>query len=157
MPVKSTSALVSNKLYTLGESVVMPYHNDVGIVREFATLFYNIRHIEGRWWLEMLEGFQWNGANRYPDYDFILLPSAKHDVNCWLIEHGIIPQESNDLIDLELKLDVQQSKTKIPFTKGGFIPRKMRGWIIGRATNLHNAKKKEGVIEHQFMYRRIEL
>lgn len=33
--------------------------------------------------LTLKQGFAWNGANAYPDYDWIMVPSAIHDAMLW--------------------------------------------------------------------------
>ena len=153
----SKTALISRKLYTLGEDVWMPYSIDLQFTEEFRQKdgWYELLCIKDVWWLHLVKGFQWNGANSYPDWDFIKIPSARHDVNIWLIEHGVIPESMNNRVDIQLQEDVAASKTPIPFLQGGFLPRGIRARIIKRATHLHNARRKDGIIEHQLIYRRV--
>jgi len=157
MPTKTETALISRKLYTLGKEVWLPYTVDLGFRSEFRQKdgWYELIYYKGVWWLHLAKGFQWNGANFYPDWDFILIPSARHDVGHWLIEHGIISPWENNGIDQQLKEDLINSNTPIPFLAGGWIPKRVRAHIIGRATNLSNTDRRKGLIEHQSMFREI--
>lgn len=155
----SDSALISKKLYSLGADVWIPYHQNLSDAVEFTQKdgWYALRCIKGKWWLFLRKGFRWNGANCYPDWDFILIPSAKHDVGHWLIEHGAFPESYNNLIDKELQLDIKYSKTPVPFIQGGWIPKPIRAKYIQRATNIANSTRRPSVLEDQFKYRRVSL
>lgn len=160
MPEASTKALISRKLYTLGSDVYLPYTVDIGFRGPFRHKegWYELyQEADGTWWLHLAKGFQWNGANFYPDWDFIKIPSARHDVNHWLIERGVISPWENAAIDKQLEDDINNSKTPIGIFEGGLIPKVIRSWLIRRATNLCNSARKEGLIEHQSMFKEIQL
>lgn len=90
----------------------------------------------------------WDGATHYPDWKFMMMPSAKHDVLHWLIMHGIIPEGMNNMIDKELEDSILQSYTPIPWNEGGLIPKKVRARMIRRATNTANEKRNLEGQEH---------
>ena len=149
--IASTEIVYGDKLYTLTEHLWYKFHNDLGFTRPFKQKdgwYELLQDDNGDWWLHLFPAFQWNGANLYPDYKFMMMPSAIHDTDHWLIMHGIIPEENNNLIDKELEDSILFSKTKIPFKDGGWIPKKARARIIRRATNTANEKRNLAGQEH---------
>lgn len=58
-------------------------------------------------------GCGYDGPTKFPDVDWMMLPSLVHDILHWLIDIGIIPESCNHLIDEELGaiIAVQQPKS----------------------------------------------
>lgn len=91
------------------------------------------------WWISKSEhkigafaGCAWNGADFFPDFDWILEGSLCHDILHWSIAIGIIPEYQNDLIDSELESVIcRYGDKRIP----GWLLR-FRGWYVKKATNL---------------------
>ena len=86
------------------------------------------------------EGFAWDGATMFPDFDWILEASLWHDVLHLLIAQGIIPTSENNKIDEELarairKLGGDESRGRV-----ADILLKIRSGYVFRATNLVHQK-----------------
>lgn len=88
-------------------------------------------------WLLIFKGFAWDGATKFPDFDWIKTPSLIHDALHNAIALGIIPESQNDLIDKELELAIGANKGKRWLLN-------FRGWYVRKATNTVN-EKAEGL------------
>ena len=73
-------------------------------------------------YLTLKAGFAWNGANAFPDHDWVIVPSAIHDAMLWW-RHYYWPDKSEDefeeLRDREMKRAVDRwfadmCKARIP-------------------------------------------
>ena len=53
--------------------------------------------------LTLKQGFAWNGANAFPDRDWIMVPSAIHDAMLWWRHYYWMENEHEGLKDRELK------------------------------------------------------
>lgn len=80
--------------------------------------------------LTLRVGYAWNGADFFPDFNWIKTPSAGHDALLQAIAHGVIPEGENDLVDKEFSLWVASTPSK---WRGLF---KLRGWYTRKGTNL---------------------
>lgn len=121
-PSNSDEMVVSPKVYVLGDDLYHRLYNDLGILEPFKQRdgwYYVFQDGAGHWWLYLRKGFRHNGADWFPDYDFMLFPSAIHDVCLWLIDWGIIPEENNDLVDRELYDCIIHTDVPMPWFKGG--------------------------------------
>ena len=87
------------------------YHPDgwYGVFRGMDRCWYVIAYI----------GCAWDGATKYPDFLWMMVPSLVHDILHWLIKRGIIGERFNDLIDMELEYAVVHGKQPIPLRQGG--------------------------------------
>lgn len=96
-----------------------------------------VKDSEGHWYIIAYIGCAWDGATKYPDFLWMMVPSLVHDILHWLIKRGIIAEIYNDVIDMELELAVINGKEPIPWHQGGNSKtvRKIRARIIRRATN----------------------
>ena len=147
IPTKSTVIVYSPKLHIMRRAVYHKFHNDLGIRFPFEQRdgWYKVfQDDNGDWWLYLKPGFQWNGADMFPDYEYMLYPSAVHDVCLWLIDWAVIPEAMNNTVDKELADCIIHSVTPMPWFKGGSSKtlRKVEAWKIKRAT--HIAKTKAG-------------
>lgn len=153
--VASTEIIFGPKVHVLSQDVWHKFHNNLGIIAPFRQKdgWYEILQDDtGAWWLYMRKGFMWNGADCYPDYDFMIFPSAVHDVGLWLIDHGIIPERNNNLVDKELEDCILHSEAAMPWFLGGSnqCARKFQARKIRRATNIARTKQGEhGTLEYQ--------
>ncbi len=89
-------------------------------------------------WLLIFEVYAWDGATKFPDFDWIKTPSAIHDALHNAIAAGAIPESENDLIDKELELAIRGNPAA-RWTKQLLV--KLRGWYVRKATNTVNEKK----------------
>ncbi len=79
------------------------------------TILHDYR---GAWWsllkgprvLVLEPGYAWDGATWFPDFDWVLTPSAGHDALHQAIALGVIPESENHLIDEELGLWIAGNK-----------------------------------------------
>lgn len=155
MPTRSTSISYGPKVHVLKHDVYHKFHNDLGICKPYEQKdgWYKVFQDEnGDWWLFMRKGFMHNGADCYPDYDFMIFPSAVHDVALWLIDHGIIPEAMNNMVDKELGDCIVHSREPMPWFMGGTNPhaRKLQAWKIRRGTNLAVTRRGErSALEYQ--------
>jgi len=85
-------------------------------------------------WLLIFAGFAWDGATKFPDFDWIKTPSLIHDALHNAIALGVIPEHQNDLIDKELELAINGNIGKKWMLK-------FRGWYVRTATGTANEKK----------------
>lgn len=109
----------------------------------FSTPYFAIT-ADGKWLL-MFENYAWDGATKFPDFDWIKTPSAIHDALHEAIRLGCIPESDNDLIDEELNLAIcgnyATRKSKIALLK-------LRGWYVKKATG--TVDEKAGVLERVY-------
>lgn len=87
-------------------------------------------------------GCAWDGATWFPDTDWIMEGSLGHDILCWLIEKGIIPEEENDLIDKELEVIIQE-RAPVPKwlqNRWGLYLLQFRAWYVRKGTHLANSR-----------------
>ena len=153
--IQSTEIVYGPKVHVLAQELWHRFHNNLGITQPFQQKdgWYEVlRDDSDRWWLHLARGFQWNGADWFPDYEFMIYPSAVHDVGLWLIDHGIIPEAYNNMVDKELEDCIINSSTPMPWWKGGSNKtlRKIEARKIRRATNLAKTKRGEhGALEYQ--------
>lgn len=54
------------------------------------------------------QGFAWNGANSYPDYNWIVVPSALHDGLLWWRHYYWEGREFDETQDREMKRVIDQ-------------------------------------------------
>lgn len=104
------------------------------IAREYETPYFALT-ADG--WLLISSLYCWDGATKFPDFDWIKTPSAIHDALHQLIVDGIIPESENDLIDQELALAIEGNHAT-RWTKQVLL--KLRGWYVRKATNTVNEK-----------------
>jgi len=160
-PTKTTSLIYSPKIYVMRTPVYHKFYNDLGITEPFRQRdgWYEVfQDDNGEWWLYMNIGFEHNGADCFPDYSYMVFPSAVHDVGLWLIDWGIIPESNNNIVDQELRDCVELGNEPMPWWKGGNnrTARKIEAWKIYRATNLAKTKAGEkGSLE--FLNKRVEI
>jgi hypothetical protein len=143
--VKSETLTLSPKLYTSINWQWHKFYNDFGLAQDWAAPsgFYGVAiDTQGDAWLWTKPLFQHNGANLYPDWDFILEPSRVHDCLHWLIMHGVILVTYNDLIDKELGDCVRYGKTPIAWWQGGELTRKARALAVEVMTRLVDEKAR---------------
>lgn len=79
-------------------------------------------------WLVINTLYGWDGATKFPDFDWIKTPSAIHDALHAAIAAGAIPETENDLIDKELSLAIEGNVGKKWLLA-------FRGWYVRRGTN----------------------
>lgn len=91
-------------------------------------------------WLLIFERYNWDGATKFPDFDWIKTPSAIHDALHVAIQLGCIPESDNDLIDKELELAIEGNKTS-RWAKHKLL--QFRGWYVRKATNMVDEKPGE--------------
>ena len=144
----STEIVYGPKVHVLSQELWHRFHNNLGITEPFKQKdgWYEVLQDDSeRWWLHLARGFRWNGADWFPDYEFMIYPSAVHDVGLWLIDHGIIPESYNNMVDKELEDCIINSVTPMPWWKGGSSKRlrKFEARKIRRATNLARTKRGE--------------
>lgn len=84
-------------------------------------------------WLLIFNLYAWDGATKFPDFDWIKTPSAIHDALHNLIAEGIIPESENDLIDKELELAIEGNPGKRWLLN-------LRGWYVRKGTNTVDEK-----------------
>jgi len=84
-------------------------------------------------WLLVHTLYAWDGATKFPDFDWIKTPSAIHDALHAAIAAGAIPESENDLIDKELELAIAGNPGKRWLLKA-------RGWYVRKATNAVDEK-----------------
>ncbi len=155
MPTRSTEIYYGPKVHVLGHGLYHKFHNDLDIIKPFEQKdgwYRAFQDENGEWWLFLREGFQHNGADCFPDFPFMIFPSAVHDVALWLIDHGIIPEESNNLVDKELEDCILNSEEPMPWFMGGSnkYARKYQARKIRRATNLAKTEQGENsTLDHQ--------
>ena len=131
-PLRSTQIAYYPKLLTLAQDIWLPIYTDVGITNEFTGkggYWGLVNNGEGQWWLYGKRGLKWDGASWYPDYDYMIMPSLKHDCLHWGIRYGVIPERSNNLIDKELGETIRRQEHR-------FWLRNWRAWKVERATRL---------------------
>jgi len=61
--------------------------------------------------LTLKKAFAWNGANSYPDYDWIIVPSAVHDAMLWWRYYYWYQKDGSEFdaeVDREMKRSVDQ-------------------------------------------------
>lgn len=86
-----------------------------------------------RGWLLIRDIYAWDGATKFPDFDWIKTPSCIHDVLHQLIADGVLPESENDLIDEELEYAIDGNVGKRWLMKA-------RGWYVRKATNTVDEK-----------------
>ena len=64
-------------------------------------------------------GFAWNGANAYPDHDWVMVPSALHDGLLWWRHYYWGGREYDEVQDREMKRVIDQwfadeCKSRVP-------------------------------------------
>lgn len=89
-------------------------------------------------WLLLMGGYMWDGATKFPDFSWMMAPSAIHDALHQAIQVGAIPEYQNDMIDTELALAIEG----VPAGKWAMKQMlKFRSSYVRRATNLVDEKK----------------
>lgn len=88
-------------------------------------------------------GCGWDGATKFPDYDWIMEGSLGHDILHWLIADGIVPEDQNDLIDAELE-QIILARAPIPRI-GGMWMLKYHARKVRRATGLVDEKRHQRI------------
>lgn len=68
--------------------------------------------------LTIKRGFAYNGANAFPDYDWIVVPSAIHDAMLW-VRHYHVEDAFDENFDIGLKSSIdrwftEESKKRMP-------------------------------------------
>jgi hypothetical protein len=58
--------------------------------------------------LTLKKGFAWNGADSFPDYDWIVVPSAVHDAMLWWRHYYWLEKEFDADTDREMKRAIDQ-------------------------------------------------
>jgi len=109
---------------------------------EYVGAWFSILSVNGEWWLLVEDRYAWNGANRFPDFDWIMAQSCIHDALHEAIDIGVIGTEDNDTIDRELDLAIQGNPATRASKKALLA---FRGWYVRKATNTADQKQGEGV------------
>jgi hypothetical protein len=124
--------------YQLTERTEWSLIEPIKINYSYATRWYGIDKDTRLVWAEM--GCGWDGATMFPDFNWILEPSLRHDVLLWLIAAGAIPESENHLIDRELRHYIRLIGG--PESRGRIkdLTLKVRSRYVNRATNLANTK-----------------
>ena len=142
----STEIVVQDGMkHRLGEDFYYKIHFSYGTEYEYhhPTGYYSMVQHKHEWWIRARKGCCWDGATKYPDYQWMLYPSLIHDILHWMIKRGVIEERYNFLIDRELEYMVRTSKTPIPWWQGGNKTRPIRAYIIRRATNTSDEKRSD--------------
>ena len=120
------------------------YRLEEGLAYKLQCQYEIACHFDGDWfsltrdgWLLIYKGFAWDGATKFPDFDWIKTPSLIHDALHNAIALGVIPTSQNDLIDKELEIAIGGNAGKRWLLK-------FRGWYVRKATNTAN-QKAEGL------------
>lgn len=87
-------------------------------------------------------GCGYDGPTKFPDVDWMMLPSLVHDILHWLIALGIVSQLANNLIDNELGLIVRIQHFSAP-TWFGRRWRVFRSWYTSTSTHLVWQKREK--------------
>jgi hypothetical protein len=111
-------------------------------INEYESAWFSIQFINQKWWLIVWDRYAWNGANSFPDFNWILAQSCLHDALHEAIDVGAIGEEDNDTIDLELDIAIQGNKAARASKKALF---KFRGWYVRKATNTSDQKQGGGI------------
>lgn len=88
-------------------------------------------------------GYAYNGADCFPDFDWVMTAAAGHDGLLQLIALGIIPESENDLVDKEFSLWVRGFP-------GAQTLMALRSWYVRKGTNLAQTRLGEGPKPVQF-------
>jgi hypothetical protein len=107
----------------------------------YSTRWYGVDKDTRTAWAE--EGCAWDGATMFPDFNWILESSLRHDVHLWLLAAGAIHEKYNDAIDKALAADVK--KLGGPEGRGKLKDKltSFRAWYVRKGTNLANTKQGE--------------
>ena len=71
-----------DKGYQVEEDAFFPYPGWFPAYHRYK--FSNEQYTLNHRGLTIHKGFVWNGANAYPDYDWIIVPSGVHDALLWI-------------------------------------------------------------------------
>lgn len=123
-------------------------------ITEYDCPWWALVDAGGQWWLLIKDRYAWNGANSFPDFEWIMTPSCIHDALHEAIDIGAIGTEDNDTIDKELDIAIQGNPAA-RFTKKALL--KLRGLYVRIATNTADQQKGEGYkiyslprLEHEY-------
>lgn len=134
--------------YQVERTVKWQLLNNFTILRAHETRYYKVS-MSGL--LTIKASCCYNGADCFPDTEWMRLPSLIHDVLLWLIAAGAIPESENDLVDREL---ADLVKFQEPKTFREKYLRRIRAIYIFRATNL--AQTRIGEIR-EIKHRKIKI
>lgn len=123
--------------YQLDEIYVRALQEPIVILYDYSCMFFSIER-ENRI-LTLQRGYAWNGADCFPDFDWIMEGSAVHDCLLQLIALGIIPESENNKIDNELGHVVRDAKVLPKVGGEGLL--KFRSAYVARATRLMKTRK----------------
>jgi hypothetical protein len=99
------------------------------IAEPFANDYFGLS-MDG--WLLIYKTYAWDGATKFPDFDWIKTPSAIHDALHEAIRLGAIPEAENDLIDKELELAIEGNPA-VCWLKRQML--RLRGTYVRNATH----------------------
>lgn len=105
--------------------------HDYGLAEDYESRFLLMTTDN---WLLVLDGYSWNGADCFPDFDWIKTPSLIHDALLELVAEGVLPESLNDQIDREIEAAIVGNAGKRWLLK-------LRGWYVKRGTNLAQTRK----------------
>lgn len=127
--------------YQLIERTEWPLIEPIVINHSYATQWYGIDKEKRIVWAEAW--CAWDGATLFPDFDWILESSLRHDVLLWLVAAGAIPESMNHMIDKELARYIQLLGGPLVRGRVADTLLKVRSGYVRRATNLANTMKGE--------------
>lgn len=127
--------------YRLTEPLAYKLQFDYGLEQDVIEEYYTITTDN---WLLLHRHYAWNGADCFPDFDWIKIPSAIHDALLQAIADGHLPESSrmNDQIDKELAVAIGSRSTSGWLKRMGYA---FRGTYVNRATNLANTHKGDTI------------
>jgi hypothetical protein len=111
-------------------------------IKPFSCPWWALTEHKGDWWLLIFDRYAWNGANKFPDFEWIMTQSCIHDALHEAIDIGVIGTGDNDMIDKELDIAIQGNPASRASKKALLA---FRGWYVRKATNTADQKQGEGI------------
>ena len=140
--------------YMLAEPAVHQIHTPLTILHDYENEWYAVRRDSRTLVAKRFCG--WDGATKFPDFNWILEGSLWHDILHWLIAKGVIPESENDLIDQELAYIIR--KCGGPKARGRTTDMllKARSKYVQIATGLANEKEGAVIPIYKLEYGKVE-
>lgn len=79
----------------------------------YKNKYYFLEEREDGWWYGGYAGCGWDFATKFPDFDWVKVPSLWHDISHWLIAKGAMHTDANDAIDKILGEDCAERSWRI--------------------------------------------